>query len=248
MKSVLITGGTSGIGLEFVNIFLKNNFKVYVVSRSKNMPKDKKYTSVTYFQSDLTLPAAAIDIKKWLDSKSASINVLVNNAGFGDYGSFSSSDLGKQKDMIALNISALTELTHALLPDIIKNKGKILNVASTAAFAPGPLMNVYFATKHYVLAFSEGLSIELKGRGIGVTALCPGPTQSNFSSEADASNTSYFSGKLPSANEVAQYGYDSLMSGKVVAVHGFKNRLGTTLVRLFPRSIVRNYLAKSKSL
>lgn len=155
------------------------------------------------------------------------VDILINNAGFGDYGYFHETDIEKQKQMIDLNIRTLTELTYLFGRDMIERKsGKILNVASTAAFQPGPLMSVYYATKHYVLAFSEGIAEEWSTFGVTVTALCPGPTESGFQKEAHLESSKLFHGKkLPTSHEVAQFGYEALLRGKRVAIHGLMNRI-----------------------
>jgi uncharacterized protein len=244
MKTVLITGGTSGIGLELVKLFIKDAYQVVVASRSKRMPPDPEYKNVVYIQSDLSEPGSAKKLHAQLESRNISIEVLVNNAGFGDFGDFALSDLSRQTDMIQLNVATLTELTHLLLPNIIDSKGKILLVASTAAFVPGPYMSVYYATKHYVLAFAEALSEELKNKGVSVTALCPGPTSTNFKKAAHIKGASLFNGALPSAKEVAAYGYSELQKGKVIAVHGWRNKCKVILLRLLPKSLARRVSAK----
>jgi uncharacterized protein len=163
----------------------------------------------------------------------------VNNAGFGDYGYFHEIDIEKEKQMIDLNIRTLTELTYLFGKDMVERKrGKILNVASTAAFQPGPFMAAYFATKHYVLAFSEAIAEEWASFGVKVTALCPGPTESGFSVAASATENQMFAKKLPSAREVAEYGYRSLISGKRVAIHGKMNNFLAFIVRFTPRIVI----------
>ena len=172
------------------------------------------------------------------------VDVLVNNAGYGDYGEFAKSDLGKLEGMILLNVLATTQLTRLFLPDMIqRGAGKILNVSSTAAFQPGPMMAVYFATKAYVLSLSEAIAAETEDQGINVTVLCPGPTQSDFISTANMRQAELLNksteDKLPTADDVAQFGYDALQSGQVVAVHGLANKLMTFSTRLAPRSLIR---------
>ena len=164
---------------------------------------------------------------------------MVNNAGFGHFGLFAESNWEKQHQMIELNITALTQLTHLFLPQLIQQKGKILNVASTAAFQPGPTMAVYYATKAFVLHFSEALSNELKPTGVTVTALCPGATESGFQKAAEMEESKLVKGrKLPSSADVAIYGYKAFMNGKVVAIHGWLNYLMAQSIRFTPRSLV----------
>ena len=168
------------------------------------------------------------------------IDYLINNAGFGDYGLFYESDWDKQERMINLNMLALTQLTHLFLPDMLKRKsGKIMNVASTAAFQPGPLMSVYYASKAYVLFFSEAIANELEGTGVTVTALCPGPTKSGFQKAANVEHSKMLNAKsIPTSKKVAEYGYKAMMKGKHVAVHGFMNKELTFFSRRAPKKFI----------
>jgi short-subunit dehydrogenase len=164
---------------------------------------------------------------------------LVNNAGFGSFGLFQESDMETMVAMIRLNVEALTVLTRLFMPEILIQRGKILNVASTAAFQPGPWMAVYYATKAYVLSFSEALSAELEGTGVTVTALCPGPTLSGFQDRAAMQNSMLFKRKrLPTAETVAIAGYGAMQRGRRVYIHGFINWLMAQSIRLTPRTIV----------
>jgi short-subunit dehydrogenase len=168
----------------------------------------------------------------------------VNNAGFGALGAFATSSWDKQAEMIQLNITTLTELTRLYLPSMLARKsGKILNLSSIAAFQAGPMMSVYYASKAYVLSFSEGLFEELRGTGVSVTALCPGPTESNFVKTAGAEDISVLKTmKIPSSQEVAEYGYKALMQNKAVAVHGTLNKTLIMGTRLIPRSVLRKII------
>jgi short-subunit dehydrogenase len=167
--------------------------------------------------------------------------MLINNAGFGDYGRFADSELAKQTQMINLNDRSLVEMTHTFLPAMIRRgKGKILNVASVASFEAGPMMSVYYASKAFVLSFTESLSEELRGTGVTVTALCPGPTNTGFSKAADMP-----SGRLANMFrftqpiDVARCGYSALMRGQVIVIPGVLNNLGIIAVKLLPRAFVR---------
>ncbi|MGZ5283617.1 MAG: SDR family NAD(P)-dependent oxidoreductase, partial [Bacteroidia bacterium] len=190
---------------------------------------------------DLSEPDAAIGIYNFVKTQGIQINYLVNNAGFGLYGKFHETDWKTEAQMIQLNITALTQLTKLFLPDMIyAGKGRILNVASVAAFVPGPYMAVYYATKAYVLSFSEAIAAELKDTNITVTALCPGPTETGFEAAANLEESKLFRGKkLPNATEVAKYGYRAMQKGKTVAIHGWDNKLLMFSVRFAPRSLVR---------
>lgn len=190
--------------------------------------------------ADLAVADAAQALVDRLKTEGLTIDVLVNNAGFGNYGPFLTTDWPRLQAMLTLNIVTLSHLTHLLLPDMVaRGGGKILNLASTAAFQPGPFMAVYFATKAYVLLFSEAIANELQGTGVTVTALCPGPTVSEFQTQAKLDASPLFSStKLPTAAEVAEFGYRSLQAGQTVAIHGWLNRLLVFVVRFFPRSWV----------
>jgi uncharacterized protein len=174
------------------------------------------------------------------------VDVLVNNAGFGDFGAFGQSDLQRQLAMIDLNVRALTELTHHYLAGMLeRGEGRILNVASTASFQPGPLMAVYYATKAYVLSFSEALSEETRGTGVSVTALCPGPTASGFQPAAGLEHSKLLAGrKLPSSATVAAAGYAAMKRGKPVVISGLKNRVVAASIRVTPRPVVRRIVHK----
>lgn len=230
----LITGASSGLGEEFAYIFAQNNYDLVLVARSADdlervAKKCRKHkVSVHIIACDLTADNA---VQTVIDT-SGSIDVLVNNAGFGGFGAFKKTSWDTEQSMIDLNIRVVTQLAKHYATSM--KHGKILNVASTAAFLPGPYMAVYYATKAYVLSFSQALAQELHP-DISVTALCPGPTKTRFAKNANADSLSFFQGKLSSAQDVAQYGYTSLMKGKRVAVHGFKNKLLTFLTRILPR-------------
>lgn len=249
--TTLITGASAGIGLEFAHVFASHSHDLILVARREDklvaLKKsiEKKYSvSVDIIIQDLTEKNAAKNIYEKI--KHTPLDVLVNNAGFGAHGSFIKTDSQKEIDMIQVNITALTELTKYILPGMIqRGSGKILQVASTAAFEPGPLMAVYFATKAYVLSFSEAIAEEVRGTGVSVTCLCPGATTSEFSSVASMEKVSYFADKnLPTSHDVAQYGYDALMKGTVVAIHGMRNKFLTFLLRFTPRSVVRKIVKK----
>lgn len=250
MRTALITGASSGIGYELAKQFAKNKINLVLVARSENKLNElaqdltKEFGVVCYVISkDLSNYYTAKEIHDECDSKNIRIDFLVNNAGFGDSGFFHESSWPKQEEMINLNITTLTYLTHLFLKDMIKKRsGKILNVASTAAFQPGPFMSVYYATKAYVLSFSEALSSELEDHGITVTALCPGPTKSDFVNKANLGNSKLFNRNIPSSEEVAKYGYAAMMKGKPVAIHGFLNTVMATCIRFTPRSVIRNII------
>ncbi len=246
-KTVLITGASSGIGLEFAHIFAQNKINLVLVARNHEKLKTlaqelelKHKVKVSVLPYDLSNYQNAEAISNWLGAQNINIQYLINNAGFGELGSFADSNWARQEQMINLNITALTYLTHLFLPAMRQaGYGRILNVASTAAFQPGPGMAVYFATKSFVLHFSEAINAELSGSGVTVTALCPGATESGFADAANAAESKLFKGrKLPSSREVAEFGYKSMMKGKTVAVHGIVNKSLIAGIRLMPRKLV----------
>ncbi|HEX7414176.1 MAG TPA: SDR family NAD(P)-dependent oxidoreductase, partial [Bacteroidia bacterium] len=174
------------------------------------------------------------------------VDYLINNAGFGDFGMFYETDWNKELHMINLNITTLTQFTKLYLKEMVQRKsGKIMNVASTAAFQPGPTMAVYFATKAYVLSFSEAIGNEVRDKGVTVTALCPGATESGFMAAAAMEESKLFKGKkIPTSREVAEYGYIAMINGKSVAIHGLMNYIMANAVRFVPRNWVVNLVRK----
>jgi uncharacterized protein len=246
-KTALITGASSGIGLEFAKIMAQDGVNLVLVARSETkLAELAAYIRNSYgiqadiLVKDLSRPEAPAEVFQYTKSKGLEVDYLINNAGFGDFGFFWETDWDKSVQMIQLNMTALTSLCHLYLPEMVKRKsGRILNVASTAAFQPGPTMAVYYATKAYVLHFSEAIANELEGTGVTVTTLCPGPTESNFQQAAAMEESKLVKGKkMPSANVVAKFGYQSMLKGQVVAIHGFKNYLMANSVRFSPRSWV----------
>jgi len=255
-QTALITGASRGIGLALANVFARENHNLILVARSEDELKEiqtelseKHGVNVVVFPRDLTEPTAVQQLFEQIEQQNLTVDILVNNAGYGDYGEFASGDWKKLQGMILLNVLALTHLSRLFLPSMIqRGSGKILNLGSTAAFQPGPMMAVYFATKAYVLSFSEAIAAEAEDSGVTVTTLCPGPTQSNF---INASNMDQIAGmgsvatdKLSTAAEVAEYGYASLQKGKVIAVPGILNKFLAFSPRLTPRKVIREGVKK----
>ncbi len=246
-KTALITGASSGIGLELARIFAKNKPNLVLVARSGDKLKalsdeltKASGVKVKVIPADLSILKNCELLVNELKNENITIDYLINNAGFGTSGFFTDTDLQKEIEMINLNITALTYLTKIYGREMKqRGSGKILNVSSTAAFQPGPLMAVYYATKAYVQSFSEALANELKGTGVTVTALCPGPTASGFQSAANINNVRLVKGrKLPTSAEVALFGYNAMMKGKTFAVQGLMNKIGVQFVRFVPRKII----------
>lgn len=244
-QTALITGASSGIGYELARIFAEHGYDLVLVSRNEPAlhvlaaELSKLHgISAKVIGKDLSLSSAAFEISNQLKRENIFVDILVNNAGIGIYGPFSKTDLLLEIRILELNIVALTVLTKLCLVEMIKKKkGKILNVASTAAFLPGPLMAVYYASKAYVLSFSEALSRELKGSGITVTTLCPGPTRTAFQKNAGLSEIRLLKkSAIMDAGPVARDGFDGLMKGKTVVISGFLNRILVFSVRFLPRN------------
>lgn len=254
--TALITGASSGIGLELARLFARDHHDLVLVARSKakldalGRELSQQYgVRVHVVAEDLARPDAVDRVVARVEALGLSIDALVNNAGFGHFGSFAEGEWSKELDMIQVNMVTLTALTKRLLPGMVARKhGRVLNIASTAAFQPGPLMAVYYATKAYVLSFSEALSAELEGTGVTVTALCPGPTQSGFQAQAEMLDSKLVRGKsLPDAKSVAEAGYRALQSGKRVYIPGFSNWSAAQAVRFLPRRAVTALVIRAQA-
>ena len=231
-KTALITGASRGIGLELAKIFAKNACNLVITARSadklielKTELESKHQIEVYVIVKDLSLQQSPKEIYDELKEKSINIDYLVNNAGFGKYGMLHESDSNIETAMINVNINAVTILTKLFIKDMIKRgSGRIMNLSSLAAFQPGPLMAVYFASKSFVLSFSEAVNNEVREFGVTVTALCPGPTRSGFLQNAKLEKSRLFKGSnIALAADVALFGYKAMMKGKPVAIHGFLN-------------------------
>lgn len=254
----LITGASKGIGLELAKIFAQKQENLILVARSTDLLNnlkeefENKYNiKVVVISCDLTQEKAAQYVYQVTSNLNLKVKHLINNAGFGDYGEFLETSESKNRNMIQLNIITLMELCRYYMDDMKRNGyGKVINVASIASFLPGPLMATYYASKSFVLSFTEALAREFKHTGVTVTALCPGTTQTNFFDVASASekDSNLLKNLKPApAFKVAEYGYKKMMKGKVVAIYGFKNRLMIFTIRLVPRSFVRNIAYKIQS-
>jgi short-subunit dehydrogenase len=253
-KTALITGASFGIGSEFARIFARDGYNLVLVARSADKLRqlasqlEKAHgTRSLILAVDLTEPGASAYVLDQTTRADVVVDVLVNNAGFGQYGRFAENDLEECLCQIQLNVTTLTHLTRLYLPGMIGRKsGRILNVASTAAFQPGPLMAVYFATKAYVLHLSEALANELNGSGVTVTCLCPGATATEFHKRANATGMNLLKFGSMDARTVAENGYRGLMAGKPVVISGFKNWLVAQSVRFSPRRIVTAIARKTQ--
>ena len=247
----LITGASGGIGHDLAILAAADGKNLVLVARSAEKLeqlaatiRNNNKTEVITIEADLSDESGVNTLISEIVKQDIQINTLINNAGFGDFGDFANADLTKNMEMIRLNIGALTQLSHFALQGMLKTgNGKIMNVASTAAFMPGPGMAVYYASKAYVLSFSEALTRELKGSGITVTALCPGPTDTGFAASAGLGK-SLMHRMLPPATsmQVAKSGYRAMMKGTAIEIPGFINKLSTITPRFSPRSMVRNLI------
>lgn len=252
-KTALITGASSGIGYECSKIFASNGYDLILVARNeeklmalKAELEERHGVSAFVIVQDLSQKDAAREIFEQVEKAETDVNVLVNNAGFGDYGGYADADWEKQYDMVQVNILALMQLTKLFLPQMLQRKeGRILNMASMAAFVPGPYMSVYYASKSFVLSFSESLAIELRGSGVTVTAVCPGPTETDFEKVAGSGIRKLFdTTKTAAADKVALFSYRAAMRGKIIAVPGLKNKTGAVGQRFLPKRIVRAIVLK----
>lgn len=246
-ETVLITGASSGIGLELARFFAADGSDLVLVARTEGALRElateleKKHgVKVRVLPKDLTDPKAPEQIFSELNGAGVTVDVVVNNAGFGAMGTVLGLPMKKQQDMIQLNVTALTELTRLYLPGMVeRRRGGILNVASTAAFQPGPNQTCYFATKAFVLSYTEGLAEEIAGTGVVASCLCPGATVTNFGAASGMGETLIFKAGAMDAVTVARQGHAGFRAGRVIVITGFTNFLGTLLVRVAPRFIVR---------
>ncbi|WP_082235023.1 SDR family NAD(P)-dependent oxidoreductase [Halobacillus massiliensis] len=242
--TALITGASSGIGYELAKLFAKSGYALIIVARSETklqqLKDELKDYPVSIIVQDLSKQGATEELYNKVREKGRTVEVLVNNAGFGLNGQFDEILLRDQQAMLQVNIMALTELTHYFLPDMKNSRMNgvprgVINVASTAAFQPGPRMAVYYASKAYVLSFSEALVEEFKGTGVSVTALCPGATETKFFETANAEGTR-LTERMMSPKQVANEGFIGFVKGKRIVIPGKMNRSMALAAKFMPRS------------
>jgi uncharacterized protein len=244
--TVLITGASSGIGLELARLFAGDGSDLVLVARGEDRLRELADALAAahgiraqVLAADLTRPESAGEIAEGLTRQGVQVDVLVNNAGFGGHGQVATLGVRKQLDMIEVNVAALTRLTALFLPAMLERRhGAVLNVASTAAFQPGPNQAVYCATKAYVLSFTEALAEETRGTGVRVTCLAPGATDTQFAAQADMTGTLAFRLGTMAAEPVARAGHDGLLRGKTLVIPGLRNRAMLMGVRVTPRPLV----------
>ena len=251
-ETVLITGASSGIGLELARLFAADGYNLVLVARRNDALsalaeelRTQHGATVRVLARDLNRTSAPHDIVEMMLADGIHVDALVNNAGFGARGAFAELDLQRQMDMIQVNVTALTLLTRLFLPGMLaRNRGGILNVASTAAFQPGPFMAVYYATKAYVQSFTEAVAEEVAGSGLRVTCLSPGPTVTEFAARAGTEGSKLLRRTSSmSAVDVARAGYIGWGKGRVLVVPGMTNTVGTWAVRFLPRRVVRKLIS-----
>ena len=247
---VLITGASEGIGRALAEVFARHGHNLVLTARNRARLESlaqelKSEHDIAAFILDLDLAEAdgPKSLFEAVKAEGITIDILVNNAGFGLYGPFLERNTDEHKDLLQVNIQALTALCHLFGADMaVRGAGRILNVASTVAFMPGPLMATYFASKAFVLRFSESLREELRHRGVGVTCLCPGLTESRFHERAGLLQSNLLRFAVASAESVAEAGYRGCMADKAIVLPGLRNRLAPLAERLLPRALLRNII------
>ena len=242
-RFALVTGASGGIGFDLARYAASDGYHVLMVARSEDQLKTNATAiardydvKALYFKADLSDYSQVVELINYIRKNELIIEILVNNAGFGDYGWFKETSWQKEHQMMQLNMVALTHLTKEVIPFMIKGgKGRVLNVSSVAGFFPGPRMAVYSATKAFVSSFSQALNYELKSDGITSTVLCPGPTRTGFADTAGMSESKLFNTMpLASSEKVARKGYKAMMKGKAMIIPGFSNKLMIRISKLIP--------------
>jgi len=250
-KTALITGAASGLGFEFSNLLAKDSYDLYLVDiDQKLLDKTKIHLQELYnievelICKDLSCVDASEQVFQHVNS--TPIDVLINNAGFGLFGSFIDTNWERECDMLNLHVMTTTQMTKLFLKGMVKRQsGKILNISSLAAFEPGPLMSIYYASKAYILSFSEAIANELKGTGVTLTTLCPGPTKTRFQDVvSNSSSKNKIKINLASAEKVAKIGYKAMLDGKEIVIPGLLNKVLAFLPRLIPRNKVTSIVRK----
>ena len=254
-QTALVTGASAGLGREYARLFAKDGHDLVLVARRRERLNELACelaaahgTTCTVIVADLAAASAGQHIAEQVQAAGRSIDFLVNNAGFGRRGPFAQSDVRLQLEMIDVNMRALVELTRLFLPGMVERRqGRILNIASMAGFVPGPFMATYYASKAFVLSFTEALARELHGTGVTATASCPGPTATEFGDVAGNSQSNLFKRHVADVAAVARHGYHAMLAGTVVAIPGLQNKLSVQSVRFAPRAVVRAIAGKLNS-
>jgi short-subunit dehydrogenase len=251
-KTALVTGASSGLGLELARLFARDGHDLVVVARRRDHLETlatrlaaEHGVAARVIAEDLADPVAPRRIFEELQGRRIDVEYLVNNAGFGTHGPFASADLGRELAMVQVNVTALMHLTRLFLPAMIaRRSGRILNVGSTAGFQPGPGMANYYATKAFVNSFTEALGYELRGTGVTATVTCPGATNTEFAAVAGTQESRLFHLGAMSASDVAAHAYRAMMAGKAMSLPGWRAKLGLQMLRLGARGTVRGVTAR----
>jgi short-subunit dehydrogenase len=241
-RVALVTGASAGIGVEFARQLSKRGHRLVLAARRKERLDElaAELGNARSVEIDLARPGAVAELVANVEEADETVDLLVNNAGFGLHGRFDKADPKRLREMLDLNCGALTDLCRAVLPEMVERRsGAVLNVASTAAFQPGPGMAVYFATKAYVLSLTEALHEEVKRFGVKVSALCPGPTRTEFGEVAGFRANGGFNRIAMDAETVVRMGLDGLDRNKAVVITGGLNKVGAFSTRLVPRAVTR---------
>ncbi|MBN9167273.1 MAG: short-chain dehydrogenase [Myxococcales bacterium 68-20] len=251
-QTALVTGASAGIGKELAQLFAADGHDVVLVARSENKLEElaaeltKAYgVKAHVIAADLGDRAAPAAVVEQVRVRGLTVDLLVNNAGFGSNGAFLDLDLKRELEMIDVNVRSLVELTHQLArPMRARGFGRVMNIASTAGFQPGPYMATYYATKAFVVSFTEALAYELEGTGVSVTCYCPGATATEFATTAGNDKTRLFQRSgVAGAKEVAADAYRAMMKGQILSIHGALNWIGMQSVRFAPRAVLRSVVA-----
>ncbi|MGI6573182.1 MAG: SDR family NAD(P)-dependent oxidoreductase [Fermentimonas sp.] len=252
-ETALITGASKGIGKEFAELFAERKCNLVLVARStdqleelKEALSEKHGVRIHTIVKDLSALNAVDELFREVRALGVDVDYVINNAGFGDHGAFVDTQWERYEEMIALNVKVLTHLSHLYARDWAgRKKGRIVNISSTAAFQPGPMMAVYFATKAYVLHLSEALNQELSKESITVTTLCPGPTRTHFLDDSGMKVARLMKNvKVATPRSVAELGYKAMMRGKPLVIHGAMNKVVPFAIRFLPRKWVTQLSAK----
>jgi uncharacterized protein len=250
-KTVLITGASSGLGIEFARLFAADGYDLVLVARRRERMqaladelRAAHRVEAHIMAADLAQPDTPVRIAGELEESGTHLDALVNNAGFGSNGPFAENDAAREFEMIEVNVAALVKLTRLLLPGMLaRRSGRILNIGSTAGFQPGPFMAVYYASKAFVGSFSEALAFELKGSGVTVTLSCPGPVATEFARIAGNEKSRLFGVKVATPADIAGEAYRAMLEGRPAIVHGLRYKVMHQSLRLSPRAAVLSLAA-----
>jgi uncharacterized protein len=255
-RTALITGASGGLGAEFARLFAADGFDLILVARSgaameviAQLQEGRHGVSVTVLPKDLSKPGAPRDVMASVHERRLRVDALVNNAGFSTYGPFAETNTGTLDDMLAVNVAALTELTRGYVPEMVERGwGRVMLLGSVGSFSPAPMTAAYAATKAYVLSLGLALADELKGTGVSVTTLCPGPTETGFQARAEMEDSALVQGKkLPAAADVAEAGYAALKRGRPYLVTGTQSRIFAFGTRFLPRTAAAAIAGRSQT-